>query len=111
MKLLKVYSIIIFFSVVFFLYLSELYLFYNVPKGNPQIENLKNNAKKYKNSGNDFDIRTKFSYMNSSKRKMRKFSTKNYLNFNIFLKQTLIGISTLFVKVEGLKPIKIIKYF
>ena len=48
MKLLKVYSIIIFFSVVFFLYLSELYLFYNVPKGNPQIENLKNNAKKYK---------------------------------------------------------------
>ena len=99
MKLLKVYSIIIFFSVVFFLYLSELYLFYNVPKGNPQIENLKNNAKKYKKyTGNDFDIRTKIQLYEQLKKKDEKISLvvspKNFLDEGVELNTlALSGVS------------------
>ena len=75
MKLLKVYSIIIFFSIIFFLYLSELYLVYNVPRGNPQIENLQSNAKKYKKyTGKDFDLRTKIQLYEQLKKKDEKIS-------------------------------------
>ena len=99
MKLLKVYSIIIFFSIIFFLYLSELYLVYNVPRGNPQIENLQSNAKKYKKyTGKDFDLRTKIQLYEQLKKKDEKISLvvspKNFLDKGVELNTlALSGVS------------------
>ena len=99
MRLLRVYLTIFFFSIVFFLYLSELYLSYHIPKGNPQIKNLKDKAEKYKKiTGNSFDLRTKVELYEDLKKKDNKVSLvvtpKNFLDRNIKLDTlALSGIS------------------
>ena len=99
MRLLRVYLTIFFFSIVFFLYLSELYLSYHIPKGNPQIKNLKDKAEKYKKiTGNSFDLRTKVELYEDLKKKNNKVSLvvspKNFLDRNIKLDTlALSGIS------------------
>tara|TARA_A100001011_G_scaffold152249_1_gene160739 strand:+ start:2498 stop:3703 length:1206 start_codon:yes stop_codon:yes gene_type:complete len=85
MRLLRVYLTIFFFSIVFFLYLSEVYLTYNIPKGNQLIKNLKIKEERYKKlTGNSFDLRTKIELYKDLQKKDSKvslvISPKNFLN-------------------------------
>ena len=75
MRFLRVYLTIIFFSIIFFLYLSELFLMYYFPKGNLHIRDLKDKVEKYKQlTSNEFDLRTKVQIYEDLRKKNNKVS-------------------------------------